>query len=386
MKKSSIIIFLHIITSIFIYGQDLSINPGDVSLELRADGGFHLFIRKKPDINSVLLTETTRDPSMNSENYAYRAGEWNAINGNEIRLLNGVPIPPESRIYSLVSSTVVSHPVFGQAFHIYIPYIIYYGYEDSRHGEVYLTDGTYLNIRSFSLPYADYRGVFRDNPFVLEAKQEPPMPEIIQKPPEPEVKQESQPNQTQKYLQETVNAFSEIARTGGGEMIRSSGPDDTIELIRNVLAAEKGRNLDLVICLDTTSSMGKYINSLRAKLIPMLSEMLTNFPSFRIGMVLYKDYRETYLTRIVPFTDDFSKFQRDLNNINVNGGGDLPEAVYEALYDGATRFSWEKEARVMILIGDAPPHPKPRGKITKDMVNSAVDKAGIKVHAMVMPQ
>jgi hypothetical protein len=314
---------------------------------------------------------------MSSDSFAYRAGEWNAINGDEIRLLNGVPIPASSRVYSLVSSTVVSHPLFGEAFHIYIPYIIYYGYEDTRHGEVYLADGTFLNIRSFSLPYADYRGVFKDNPFVLEAKQEPPIPEA---------KNEPQPIQGQNYLQETVNAFSEIANSGGGEMIYSSGPDHTIELIRNVLAAEKGKNLDLVICLDTTNSMRKYINSVRAKLIPMLSEMLPNFPSFRIGMVLYKDYRDSYLTKIVPFTDDFSKFQRDLNDIRVSGGGDLPEAVYEALYDGATRFLWEKEAKIMILIGDAPPHPKPRGKITKDMVNKVIEETGIKVHAMVMPQ
>jgi hypothetical protein len=386
MKKFSIILILQIITSIYLYAQDLEISPADVSLELRADGGFHLFIRKKPDINSVLLTETTRDPSMNSENYAYRAGEWNAINGNEIRLLNGVPIPAESMIYSLVSSTVVSHPAFVEAFHIYIPYIIYYGYEDSRHGEVYLTDGTYLNIRSFSLPYADYRGVFRDNPFVLEAKQESPVPEVKQEPIVPEVKREPPPNQTQKYIPETFDAFSEIAKRGGGEIIRSSGPDDTIEQIRKVLEAEKGKNLDLVICLDTTNSMRKYINSIRAKLIPMLREMLTNFPSFRIGMVLYRDYRDTYLTRIVPFTDDFSKFQRDLNDIRVGGGGDIPEAVYEALYEGAAGFLWEKEAKVMILIGDAPPHPKPRGKITRDMVDSAVNEKGIKVHAMVMPQ
>jgi hypothetical protein len=386
MKKISIVIFLYIIAGFCLYGQDLSINSGDISIELRADGGFHLFIRKKPDIRSVLLTETTRDPSMNSDSFAYRAGEWNAINGDEIRLLNGTPIPASSRIYSLISSTVVSHPVFGEAFHIYIPYIIYYGYEDTRHGEVYLTDGTFLNIRSFSLPYADYRGAFRDNPFVLEAKQEPPMPEIVQEPLVPEEKKEAQPIQGQNYLSETVNAFTEIAKSGGGEMIYSSGPDHTIELIRNVLFAEKGKNLDLVICLDTTGSMRKYINSVRAKLIPMLSEMLPNFPSFRIGTVLYKDYRDSYLTKIVPFTDDFSKFQRDLNDIRVSGGGDIPEAVYEALYDGVKGFSWEKEAKIMILIGDAPPHPKPRGKITKEMVNEAIEEVGIKVHAMVMPK
>ncbi|MCL2266968.1 MAG: hypothetical protein FWC17_04290 [Treponema sp.] len=191
MKKC---IFLLIFLAGFqgLYAQDLSLNTGDLLLELRADGGFHLFIRKKPDISSVLLTESTRDPAMLADNYAYRAGEWNPINGDEIRILNGVPIPRESNIFSLISSTMVNHPVLGQAFHIYIPYILYYGYEDSRHGEVYLTDGTFLNIRTFSLPYADYRGSFRDNPFRLEATQEP-----LQGPP------------AGIYLAETLNAFSD---------------------------------------------------------------------------------------------------------------------------------------------------------------------------------
>ena len=102
-------------------------------------------------------------------------------------------------------------------------------------------------------------------------------------------------------------------------------------------------------------------------------------------MVLYKDYNDIYLTRIVPFTDDFSKFQRDIDAIRVQGGGDIPEAVFEALYDGATKFPWEAESRVMLLAGDAPPHPRPRGKITKAMVDTAVEERGIKVSAIILP-
>jgi len=348
--------------------QDLSLNSGDLLLEMRADGGFHLFVRKKPDISSVLLTETTRDPNMSADNYAYRAAEWNPINGDEVRILNGVPIPRESRIYSLISSTVVNHPVLGQAFHIYIPYILYYGYAGSRHGEVYLTDGTFLNIRTFALPYADYRGSFRDNPFMLEARQEmPPGP--------------PQGN----YLAEAVTAFSEIARAGSGEFIMSQGPDDVISHIRAVLERERGKTLDIVICIDTTNSMRRYIDPVRTGLIPMLEEMLSGFPSFRIGMVQFKDYHEIYLTRVIPFTTDFARFQRSLNAIRVQGGGDIPEAVYEALHDGATRFTWEAESRIMILIGDAPPHPRPRGRITKEMVDRAVEERNIIVHAMIMP-
>jgi hypothetical protein len=370
MKK---IFYLFLLTfaavNFSLYSQDLSVGVNDLRLELRSDGGFHLFIRKKPDIYSVLLTETTRDPAMQLDNYAYRAAEWNAINGDEIRILNDVPISRESRIYSLISSTVVNHPELGQAFHIYIPYVLYYGYEGGRNGVVYLTDGTFLNIRAFTLPYADYRGAFRDNPFILEARQEPP----------------SGPAGGT-YIPETLIAFTEIAKSGGGDIIYSRTPDDVAELIRTILEKERGKHLDLVICLDTTNSMKKYIDSLREKLIPMLERLLGEFPSFRIGMVLYKDYYDIYLTRVIPFTRDFARFQMELNAIRVGGGGDIPEAVYEALYNGATRFSWEAESRVMILIGDGPPHPKPRGKITKEMSENPAKEKNIKVNAILLPQ
>jgi len=349
--------------------QDLSIAGSDLLLELRPDGGYHLFIRKKPDISSVLLTETTRDPAMRADNYAYRAGEWNAVNGDEIRILNGVPIPPESRIYSLISSTVENHPVLGQAFHVYIPYVLYFGYPDTRNGEVYLTNGTYINIRTFTLPYADYRGAFRDNPFRLEVRQEPPPgpPEGV-------------------YIPEALTAFTEIARSGSGDLILVQSPDDVVDRIHDVLLRERGKTLDIVICLDTTNSMRRYIDSVRQRLIPMLRDMLGGFTSFRIGMVLFKDYNDLYLTRIVPFTADFTRFQNDLNAIRVSGGLDIPEAVYEALYDGAVRFEWEAESRIMILIGDAPPHPRPRGRITREMADNAVNERNITVHAMIMPQ
>jgi len=168
-------------------------------------------------------------------------------------------------------------------------------------------------------------------------------------------------------------------------LILSRGPDDVVDLIKKTLEKEKGKTLDLVVCIDTTNSMKKYIDPVREKLIPMLNEMLSNFPSFRIGMVQYKDYYETYLTNIVKFTDNFSVFQRDLNAIRVQGGGDIPEAVYEALYDGATKFDWAAESRIMILVGDAPPHPKPRGKITKEMAEKASLDKNIKVNTMILP-
>ncbi|MCL2762244.1 MAG: VWA domain-containing protein [Treponema sp.] len=367
-KILSALFFLLFLAAFSLGAQDLQLYREDVRIEMRADGGFHLFIRKKPAIGSVLLTESTSDPSGQAANYAYRAGEWNPINGDEIRILNGVPIPRESRIYSLISSTVVNHPDMGAVFHIYIPYALHYGYEGIRSGQVHVTDGTYLNIRAFALPYADYRGAFRDNPFVLEAKQDPP----------PVLSDEN-------YIPEAVDAFTEIAESGGGDLILADDPDDMVDRIRDILGKEKGKNLDLVICIDTTGSMRTSINTVRQKLIPALRQLLEDFSAFRIGMVLFRDYNEEYLTRIIPFTNDFVRFQRNLNAARAAGGGDIPEAVYEALYDGAVKFPWVAESRVMILIGDAPPHPKPRGKITKDMVTAAAAERSIKVHTILLP-
>ena len=350
----------------YLYALDMNLSPDDLRIELRADGGYHLFIRWKPDISSVLLTESTRDPEFRSENYAYRTAERNEINGNEIRLINGYPIPTDSSIHSLVSSTPVRHPGLGWAYHIYIPNVLLYGYENGRHGEVQVEDGTYLNIRAFYYAYADYRGAFQDNPFILRVSQEPrrETPEVT-------------------YMPETVRAFSEIA---GQNVIYSKGPSDLVEHIGEILKKEKDKNVDIVICLDVTNSMKPYIDEVRAELIPMVQEMIADFTSFRLGMVLFKDYYDDFLNRVIPFTADFSVFQRNLNNVRVGGGGDIPEAVYEALHAGATKFPWDAESRVMILIGDAPPHPRPRGKITKQMVDREVLQRSIKVHAIILPE
>jgi Mg-chelatase subunit ChlD len=345
--------------------QDLSIGAADLRVTQGADGGFHLYVRKKPDVSSVLLTESVRDPAMQADNYAYRALEWNAVNGDEIRIVDGEILPRDSR--SLIDSTPEPHSELGSAFHIYIPYIINYGYPWTRNGEVYVGNGTYFNIRAFEMPYADYSGGFRDNSFLLEVTQSP-----LEGPP------------TNNYMRDTVETFNEIAQAGGA--VLSTGPDDIIATIRAILRKERGNTLDLVFALDTTASMRDDIAAIQNGLLPMLTEELRSLQSLRIGMVLYKDYGETYVTRTIPFTSDLTRFQRSLLDIKIGGGRDIPEAVYEALYEAAAKFRWLAESRLVILIGDAPPHPRPRGRITKEMTAKMLDTQQVKVSAIILPQ
>lgn len=352
---------------------NLLIMKEDVRIEQQDDGGFHLFIRKKAGIESVLMADSTRDPSLQAPNYTYRVTEWNPINGDEVRILDGKPLYGSKSLgWSIIDSTPEDDEQFGSAFHLFIPHIVTYGYENTRHGDLSITDGSYFNLRAFALPFADYSGPFEDNPFTLQITQK-----VAEEEPQPEGN----------FIPDAVDSFRDIASSGNGMLVWANDPDELVDRIRRIMEREKGKSLDLALCIDTTGSMSRYIAAIRRLLIPLFKDMIGDFLDFRIAMVLYKDYRDLYITRIVPFTRDFVAFQQILNSLTTGGGGvDIPEAVYEALYDGAIRLSWEAPERLMILIGDAPAHPSPKGNISKDSVDQVVAKQGITVHAIILPQ
>lgn len=359
------------LVSFSISALDLSISKDDVFIIQSPGGGYHLYIRKKADIQSVLLTETTKDPAKRADNYAYRAREFNPINGDEKRLLDGAFIPPEKKIYSLIDSTPEKNTPIGEAYHIWIPYLIQYGYEWTRHGEVQVLDGTYLNIRAFSKPYGDYSGSFTDNPFRMKFTQKP----VVQAPPD-----------SVQYMKDTVSAFSEIANHSAGKTLYAKGPDDIIPQIQSALDPPGQKTLDLVFVIDATESMSDDVGKLRELLESFITEYLPKYPSWRIGLVLYKDYDEDFLVKqACSFTTDLAVFKKALNSFHVQGGRDIPEAVYEGL-DGALAMPWNPEAdKKIILIGDAPPHPKPRGRVTKEMVESAAAAKNIQMNVIILP-
>jgi hypothetical protein len=157
-------------------------NQNEKLIADKENGGYHLYVKKSPNVNSILLTETTKDPTGKNDSYAYRAKEYNKINGDEKRILNGEFLVSEGAKYSLVDSTPEETDFFGPAFHIYIPQTLVYGYEWSRNGEIQIDKGTFINIRSFEKPYADYTGNYVDNPFMFDfVKIKKPKPKEVVK-------------------------------------------------------------------------------------------------------------------------------------------------------------------------------------------------------------
>ena len=390
------------------FGRDASGVAGEIrglrdSEDFEEIKGYHLYIRKLPGVESVMLVETTKDPSGESDNYAYRALEYNKINGDEIRYLNGKVLESEHAKFSLVDSSAEDDEQFGKAFHIYIPQVMQYGYPWSRNGVVKIGRGTFLNIRSFAKKYADYTGGFFDNPYMFDLGERikpsrPPKPPKAPEIPEPkeEVKKAEEevkaPVLTDDYNPIASEKFKEIS----AELTYSKGPDTIVEDIMDAITKiNPKQKVDVVFVLDTTGSMKDDIEKLRKEFIPRLVEGLKMFNSIRIGLLLYRDYVDNYKYRGLPvkffdFTEDVNVFTRNLNSFVIRGneGGDIPEAVYEGLYAGLDFYEWRDEAmKKIILIGDAEPHPIPRGtrKYTKTLVEETARAKNIQIDAIITP-
>ena len=387
--------------------QQLRITAENVRLVRdEKNGGYHLYVKKLPNVNSILLTETTKDPEGKSDSYAYRAQEYNSINGDEIRYLDGKKLESEGAKYSLVDSTPENTSFFGPAFHIYIPETIVYGYEWSRNGQITIGKGTFINIRSFEKPYADYTGDYMDSPFMFDLKvtkrvvKKPapkPAPKVQPKP-DPEPINEPEPvDEPETVLTDEYNPVaSEKFKEFSDDIIYSKGPETIIEDIRGLADIEDKDNLDLVFAIDATGSMKNDLDKLKTDMYPLLTELFGNTPGARVGLLFYRDYGDTFKymdlpVKVFPFTSNFTSFSKNLNSIRIYGkeGGDIPEAVYEAMYASCEFYSWRNTAqKKIILIGDAEPHPTPRGigRYSKDYVMGIAESRKIKIHSILLPK
>jgi hypothetical protein len=142
--------------------------------------------------------------------------------------------------------------------------------------------------------------------------------------------------------------------------------------------------LDLIFVIDQTSSMSDDIEQVKKTAKDILATIATAFPDFRVAIVGYKDWGDTEMFKDIPFSSSIGEIQSTIDSLTVQGGGDEPEAVIEALLR-AIRLPWRDGCnKQIILMGDAPPHSSvpqgpDKGKTADDVVDAAekVDPAVI---------
>jgi len=133
-----------------------------------------------------------------------------------------------------------------------------------------------------------------------------------------------------------------------------------VEVVFGLSRAEQKRvPLDILFILDTTGSMGEEIERLKdtIEIINLNLSSLSSQPEVRLGMVLFRDRGDEYVTRVVPFTEDLKLFQMALGKVEADGGGDDPEDLQSALEASVQRLEWSRGGiHLGFIITDAPPH------------------------------
>jgi len=119
--------------------------------------------------------------------------------------------------------------------------------------------------------------------------------------------------------------------------------------------------LDLALVIDTTGSMSDELEYLKTEIDSIVASVKKMFPDIdqRFALITYRDNGDQYVCRNFDFTGSLSDFRRKLDAESAHGGGDFPEAMDVAL-KSAEQLTWRdgNTARVMFLVGDAPPHQK----------------------------
>lgn len=158
------------------------------------------------------------------------------------------------------------------------------------------------------------------------------------------------------------NAYEVFVRKGEQVVMGTLKRSDksALELVISGATVTGNARLDLVFLIDSTGSMGDEIAKLQLSLQSIVAQVsqLPNQPDLCLGLVTYRDKGDEYLLRSYDMTNDVPAFQKILNAMQANGGGDMPEAMNEAFHETVKNMSWrgENTTRLVILLADAPPH------------------------------
>jgi hypothetical protein len=116
--------------------------------------------------------------------------------------------------------------------------------------------------------------------------------------------------------------------------------------------------MDLMIVLDCTGSMSDEIAFLKSELRAILDDLKHRHPDLdlRVGLVAYRDIGDDFVTRSYRLTANLDELQAAIAKQQGDGGGDMPEAVDQALARGVSQDWRDGALHTLMWVADAPPH------------------------------
>jgi uncharacterized protein YegL len=125
-------------------------------------------------------------------------------------------------------------------------------------------------------------------------------------------------------------------------------------------APEKGKPIDVVLCLDVSGSMNGLIESAKTKLWDIVNDLakIKPTPELRVGLYSYGhttyDPKAGWVRKEVDLTNDLDAIYQKLNALTINGGTELVARVTQAAV-GEQKWSEDKGAlKIIFVCGNEP--------------------------------
>lgn len=159
--------------------------------------------------------------------------------------------------------------------------------------------------------------------------------------------------------------------------------------------------VDIAFVVDTTGSMGGFLNSAKRQMRDMIRAVNTMGLDLHYVLADYRDHppeEHSYVAQLqtgsapVPY----DRFDAALSGLGLGGGGDLPEAVLDGL-NLLGDVQWRPHSRrLAFLVGDAPAHGYTKGGqhdrwpggcpdgLTAESVSARLEQHGILLNGIVV--
>jgi hypothetical protein len=136
----------------------------------------------------------------------------------------------------------------------------------------------------------------------------------------------------------------------------------TVEMFRKLFDLNE-TGIELMVVMDATGSMQPTIDAAVQGVDDLATIIQAIVPKFKIGLVYYRDFEDMKdgAELDVSLTPKYGVVKKALDDLDALGGGDFPERVEKGLEQAINnnKVGWSPSAaKVVVVIGDAPPHPE----------------------------
>ena len=129
-------------------------------------------------------------------------------------------------------------------------------------------------------------------------------------------------------------------------VLDSIEPDDKVWYHDLELGKADLAQFEAAFMVDATGSMGDVLDWLKRDLgrMVMAFQMLCKEPT-AIGVTFYRDYDCPWVVKMGALTTKVQTLEPLVNDMNADGGGDIPEAILPGLKDTIEKNKWTKRTK-----------------------------------------